>query len=167
MEQHWEKAGNASTLYTLGFDEAVVPDAGVAFLSSDGSDSDRFGTLFKRVEASRYIGKRIRVLFKIKTENAHAAGVWLRIDAAKPMHEYKFTEPEMIDLVQHEEDPVTGSHDWLSRTLVVNVSSDASKISFGIGLRGNGKCWVQEPQLEVVDDSVSVSPGWSLSEIQE
>lgn len=50
-----------------------------------------------------------------------------------------------------------GDNDWVENSLVLDVPEGAVAISYGVALQGNGKVWLNEVNLESVDQSVPVA----------
>lgn len=53
--------------------------------------------------------------------------------------------------------PITGTSDWRSYTVVLDVPAESESISFGVLLAGTGKVWIDNVRFEEVDASVPVT----------
>jgi hypothetical protein len=53
--------------------------------------------------------------------------------------------------------PITGSQDWTQHTVVLDVASDATGVSFGIQLVGKGAVWIDDLAFDVVGADVPVT----------
>jgi hypothetical protein len=52
---------------------------------------------------------------------------------------------------------ISGTTDWTTAEIVLDVPSDAEKLFFGLILDGSGKTWMRELTFEIVDESVAVT----------
>ena len=48
---------------------------------------------------------------------------------------------------------IAGTRDWQRYEIIADVPQNSSSIGFGIVLSGKGQVWLDEVQLEVVDDA--------------
>jgi hypothetical protein len=53
--------------------------------------------------------------------------------------------------------PIKGTADWKRCDVVLDVSSDASAIAFGLLLAGPGQVWFDDLHIEAVDSTVPVT----------
>jgi hypothetical protein len=116
-------------------------------LSSDGAPAiggfaPGFGALVQRVSAAEYAGHRVALSGWLKTRNAEAAGLWLRVNAGATVAAFDNMDDR----------PVTGSEPWTRFTLAVDVPQGASALAFGVRLTGRGTVWSDDLELTIVDE---------------
>ncbi len=89
-------------------------------------------------------GKRIRVAGWVRAEGLTGdAGLWLSVDGGgKPTLAF--------DNVNRR---AARSRDWMWSEVVLDVPSDATTLSFGLGLGAAGQAWVNGLTVEEVDSS--------------
>jgi hypothetical protein len=75
-------------------------------------------------------------------------GLWMRVDAPK-------RRSVSFDNMQNR--PITGTSDWRSYAVVLDVPAESESISFGVLLAGQGRVWIDNVRFEVVDASVPVT----------
>lgn len=154
LPQGWNRTGASPNFYRAGLD----PDAGVALIESlpeyDRLGGNDFCTLMQSVSAEPYIGRRIRLVGEIRTEDAVQGGtIWLRIDGENA-RSLRFD-----NLEGHAGDRgvVKGTTDWVTREIVFDVPDEAASVHFGFFLKGTGSCRARQFSLDVVDETVQVT----------
>ena len=146
----WFLAGSAPQSYETGVDRTVTYSGlPSAYLKSVSSVPPRgFGTVMQSLQANDYRGKRIRFSAQVRSDSvADWAGLWMRVDEGKQVSAF--------DNMQRR--PIQGSANWTPYAVVLDVSSDATGISFGILLTGTGSVWLSGAKFEVVDDQIPVT----------
>jgi len=119
-------------------------------IKSFRSSIDGFGTLMQSFLAEKYSGKRIRLTGYIKSKYVEGwAGLWLRVD--------KENSKQTLAFDNMQDRGITGTTDWKKYEVVLDVSSEASKIAFGVLLHGIGQVWFEKLKFEVVSKSVPVT----------
>ena len=118
-----------------------------ASLTSRSGQADGFGTLMQQIKADEYRGKHVRLTARIKTRNVDGrATLWLRVDGPGNVEDLdNMTAPKRY---------LRGDNDCVQNSLVLNVPDGAVAISYGVGLHGNGKVWLDEVKLEIVDQNI-------------
>lgn len=154
LPQGWIRTGDSHHSYRSGLD----PQSGVALIENL-PDQNRLGdgafcTLMQSVSAEPYLGRRIRLIGEIRTDNAPQGGtIWLRIDGENARN-LRFD-----NLEGHGDDKgvVKGTSDWVTREIVFDVPDEAASVHFGFFLKGMGRCQARRFALDIVDDSVAVT----------
>jgi hypothetical protein len=144
----WHLAGSKPTNYRTGVEEPRegLPSAYLASLSH----SDGFGTLMKSISAVNYAGKRVRFRGWVKSEDVDDwAGLWMRVDTGRKTMNFDNMEDRRI----------TKTTRWQSYDVVLDVPSDATNISFGILLSGDGEVWLKNWSLDVVSADTHTTGG--------
>lgn len=119
-----------------------------AVLRSKQPKADGFATLMQQFRADAYQGKRLRLTASLKAENVHhSAGLWMRVDKDKLILAFD----NMHDR------PITGTRNWQEYQIVLDVSPEATVISFGVLLSGSGAVWVSHPKFDTVPSYVPVT----------
>jgi hypothetical protein len=72
------------------------------------------------------------------------AGLWMRVDKGS----------EVVGFDNMENRAITGTAEWKKYDVVLEVPPDASGVSFGILLSGQGAVWLNDMKFEVVGTEV-------------
>lgn len=147
--EHWVAAGESPKDYSIGLDiKHTVSGKGAKFIRSRSGNANTWGTLMQQISAERYRGQRVRFMAKVKTEKVNDwAGLWMRVD--EPNH---FN----VAFYNSQNKPIKGTTDWQVRSVVLDVSKDASVLSFGVIDSGAGEVWLDDMSLEIVGPEVPV-----------
>jgi len=119
-----------------------------ALLCSTTDAIDGFGTLMQMVHADFCLGKKMRLSAQIKSEVVAWAALWMRIDGA---------DGEILGFDNMQKNPIKGCTDWNYYECVLDVSSGAKAVAFGVLLSGEGKVWFSKVALEPASDDVEVT----------
>ncbi len=134
--------------YQIGVDRSD-PEQPAAFIEATVPAPKQFITLSQTISANVYRAKRVRLKGMIKTKDvASWAGFWLRADDGKN---------KIVAFDNMQRRGISGTTDWTTAEIVLDIPSDAEKLFFGLILDGKGKAWMRELTFEVVDDSVPVT----------
>lgn len=155
MPQSWTVAGNHDkNRYRLGIDPDLPGAALIESRFSRASGIDlaagQFATLMQSVVADAYRGARLSLSASLKTEDADAGTIWLRIDdeAGKVLR--------FDNMMQRQsEGALRGTAGWTPRSIVLDVPMDAASINYGFFLQGHGRCWARAFELVPVDGKVA------------
>jgi len=81
----WSLAGSNPTSYRTGIDKATAYEGRPsAYLQSNASAVDGFGTLMQSIDAANYAGKRVRLRASVESQDVTSwAGMWMRVDKQK------------------------------------------------------------------------------------
>jgi hypothetical protein len=147
----WALAGSNPAHYLVAVDH---PDTGAggasASLTSRSGRADGGGTLMQQIKADEFRGKHVRFTARIKTRDVDGrATLWLRVDG--PGH------VEVLDNMTAPKRYLQGNNDWVENSLVLDVPDGAVAISYGVGLHGNGKVWLDGVKLESVGQNIPVT----------
>jgi len=108
--------------------------------------------LIQRVSAEAWRGKRVRLSGWLQTRDITVGwgGLWMRVDSA--------TKTNLaFDNMPHR--GPRGTTDWARYEVVLDVAEEASVLSFGVVLVGNGTVWADDLMLEEVPRSVPTTAG--------
>jgi hypothetical protein len=147
-----EAWGGGGTGYELALDKAVAhggkQSGRVSLVGKGESGEAAFGTLTQGISAEAFRGQRVRYSGFVRTEGAKdaGAGLWMRVDGAKPGETLAF------DNMHGRE--ITGTTEWKRCEIVLDVPQEAAEIYFGALLAGKGTAWVDDLKIEKVDTSV-------------
>ena len=146
----WHKAGDRPNAYDMDLDPAAsYGGKPSARIKSKDKSIEGFGTLMQTVDADAYRGKRVRLTGNVKTENLDDwTGLWMRVDAANH---------KTIAFDNMQSRPIKGTQNWQPYAVVLDVAPDAEAVAFGILVVGTGTAWLNQAQLEVVDNKVPVT----------
>lgn len=138
----WFLAGSKPANYRTGVDKEMTHEGQPsAYLQSTLSNADGFGTLMQTIDATNYVGNRVRLRASIRSEGVGEwTGLWMRVD--------KQREVVAFDNMQNR--AIRGTQFWNSYDVVLDVPADATSISFGVLLSGPGQVWVNHVTIETV-----------------
>jgi transcriptional regulator with XRE-family HTH domain len=148
----WTKAGSKSKSYEMGLDNSVTKTGKkCAYLKSVDSNVNGFGTIMQKCEAKFYLGKRIKMIGFVKTENVDKwSGMWLRVDS-------KYGgKPLSFDNMSKR--PLKGNSDWTKCEIILNVPQESSTLNFGLLLDGTGMVWFDKISFEIIGDITDEVP---------
>lgn len=145
----WFLAGSDPGSYRIERDTSVVRDGKASGLLASTGPSKGFGTMMQSFQPAEYLGKRVKLSAWVKAQDVQRwAGVWMRVDA-------KDKPSIAFDNMQGR--PIQGTRDWKRYDIVLEVGDNASSLSFGILVEGEGKVWLNSLKFEIVDASVPVT----------
>lgn len=146
VPEGWLLAGSKPKSYESAVDMQTLHDGHVsAYLKSKEPVTEGFGTLMQSVDAKNYAGKRIRFSGTVKADGVQSwAGLWMRVDKGS----------EVVGFDNMENRAITGTAEWKKYDVVLEVPPDASGVSFGILLSGQGAVWLNDMKFEVVGTEV-------------
>jgi tetratricopeptide (TPR) repeat protein len=145
----WFVAGSHPKNYDMGGNPTVKHGSeGVGYIKSKVSDAEGFGTWMTKIEADKYLGKRLRMSGYVKTKEVEDwVGLWMRVDGADGTLSF--------DNMQNR--PIKGTTNWKKYEIVLDVPENSTGIFYGILLGGKGQAWVDGLQLEMVSNEVPVT----------
>lgn len=107
-----------------------------------------FGYLCKSLPANCFIGERIQMRAKVKTDLPDGASVqlWLRVDG-----DWKKRADCFDNMFENR---IKGISEWASHVVTVSVPEKSQKIMYGVLLNGTGTVWLDEIVIESVEEEV-------------
>jgi hypothetical protein len=157
--QGWIVTGHTElTHYRLGLDPAFQ---GVALIESRfGRDSgvdltgDKYAVLMQSIVADAYRGGKVRLIASLKTEDADAGTIWMRVDRA-PGSVVRFDNM----MARNGNGALKGTRGWTTRSIVLDVPDEATSIHFGFFLQGYGRVWAKGFSIQSVSAGVETTAG--------
>ena len=140
----WAGGGPASYKLTLDKSESHT-GAACGRIEGTTPSPGEFGTFTTAVDASNYVGRKVRYTGWIKSDNITDgwAGMWLRIDGAGGLS-------EILGFDNMHDRAITGTTGWKQYTIEMDVPKGAKKIFFGFLLAGNGTLRGDDLKIEAV-----------------
>ena len=133
-----------SSAYTAGKSSASL---------SSIRDTFGWGTLYQFADAKGLQGKRLEFSADIRTADVQrGANLFVRADDEKGNAValdnmwYSYTEDRRDDRLVNR--TITGDTDWTTQHIVLDIPANAAVISYGVGLDGPGKVWIDNALLE-------------------
>ncbi|MFI5459948.1 MAG: hypothetical protein ACHRXM_31395 [Isosphaerales bacterium] len=146
MPKGWFAAGSHPTEYEMGLDPGPGPTQGGAAYIKAGERPEGFATLMQSFKADVYHGKRLRFSAAVRADGIEQwAGLWMRVDGG--------TE-QVLAFDNIENRPITGTRDWETHAVVLDVPEQSSQVALGILLAGAGQVWMAEARMEPVGPDV-------------
>ncbi|MEL6571612.1 MAG: glyoxalase superfamily protein [Pseudomonadota bacterium] len=147
----WKVSGTQARDYSIGLDDSDATGAATIRALDKDAPHVGFATLMQSVVAAPFAGQRLRLRAELKTQDApDAATIWMRMDDASGQTvAFDNMEKRTVDGV------LSGTADWSSREVVLDVPSAAESIHYGFYLRGAGQCWARSFALDAVGDEIA------------
>ena len=144
----WSKAGSEPNSYDMGIEKgAGMNGKNAATVKSIANNIVGFGTLMQYSSAEKFLGKRIRLSGYVKTKDVvKKSCFWLRVERTNSQISLAFDNMQ--------DRPIVGTTDWKKYEIVLDVPSNATKISYGGLLKGTGQIWFYNLAFEIVDNSI-------------
>jgi hypothetical protein len=97
------------------------------------------------VLADTFKGDRVKLTASLRTEDADAASIWMRVDGS-PGHVLRF------DNMMHRkaDGALHGTHGWTERSVVLDLPEDAVSLHYGVLLQGYGRVWARSFKIASV-----------------
>jgi len=145
----WHLAGSKPANYNTGVDKEEIRDGKPsAYLRSVTPNTEGFGTLMQSINASNYIGERVRLRAWVKSQEVNEwAGMWMRVDRGQAAVAFDNMENRAIK----------GTQPWRAYDVVLDVPEGSTGISFGVLLSGAGEVWMNHVVLEEVGKDTMVT----------
>ena len=145
----WMVAGNAPQDYEYGTEAQAGDGSRSAFIKAKPSAEGKgFGTLMQMVSADAYRGSRWKLSARMRTDQAHKAQMWMRVDGP---------DNTMKAFDNMDDRPVTGNTDWKRYEIVLDVPPDSTGVAFGFFLFGTGQVWADDFRFERVSNNTPVT----------
>ncbi len=144
----WHLAGSAPNDFETGVYN-LLNRGSAAFLRSRVDEPAGFGTLMQTFSATDYRGKRLRLSGALKTNDVKIwAGLWMRIDGPAD---------ERLGFDNMSNRRITGSTDWNSHEIVLDVPEQSVAIAFGVLLMGFGEVLIDDIRFDEVGQDIAVT----------
>lgn len=151
-EPGWSISGGARRAYAVHLDPTALRDGHPTVrLAPTGDTGGNYGTWARGLDASPYLGKRVRFTIYTKTQGTtQRADFWARVQAAD--------SPGDGDGLGGHWTYLPPSSDWTRQEIVLDVDRGGSYLNYGVGIAGPGVLWFDAPTVEIVGDDVPVTP---------
>lgn len=145
----WFKTGSKAKSYETGLDISKSKTGKkCAYIKSVDDDIKGFGTLMQTCEARFYLGKRIKMIGYVKTENVkNWSGMWLRVDGVTEEGKRKTLSFDNMN-----NRPIKGDTDWVKCEIIINVPRESKTLNYGVLLNGNGEVYFDRISFEILGD---------------
>lgn len=143
--------------YRLGIDPAAPGTALIEsrFGHDSGVDlSESYAVLMQSIVADTYRGGKVQLTASLKTEEADAGTLWLRVDRA-PGSALRFDNM----MLRKTDGALRGTAGWTNRRIVLEVPDEATSLHFGFFLQGYGRVWARDFHLEAVSGTAETTGG--------
>ena len=140
----WFLAGTAKAAYSAELDDQVRDGTGLSVaVRPSGETHDQYVSLVKNVDATPFVGKKVRVTLRVKTEGLTArAEAWARAQAPdSPIDGPGLGEGKT---------KLDATADMKTYVVELTVKDGARFVQYGVGVAGPGKFWVGHDTIEVV-----------------
>lgn len=146
----WFPAGSNPTEYEMGIDRSTFQNGqSCAYIKSKSPKLKDFGTLMQTINTISYLDKRLQISGYIKSEDVKgSSAMWMRIDG---------DNKQQLGFDNMQGRAIKGTKDWQKYKIVLDIPTNSKSINYGVLLSGEGKVWLDNFQLNVVDKSVPVT----------
>jgi hypothetical protein len=146
----WFWSGEHIQKYRYGTDSQVLHGGKAsAYVNTATAGADEDAGLLQIVSTQAYAGKRISFSAYLKTQNVENwAGLEVQVNDVSG---------NILAEDNMEYNSVSGTTDWKEYNIVVDVPENAFQIRFGPYMKGTGKVWIDDAQLKVVGNDVTVT----------
>lgn len=143
----WQFYGLSQEHYAASIDKEVFyKGSQSARLEATSETAPGSAGIHQMIDAANYRNLRIRFTAFIKARDVEErCGLHLSVSTRS----YPTERDDMSNR------PIKGTTDWQQFSVVVNVSKDSSRISYGVILAGLGTVWLDAAALEIVGDDVA------------
>lgn len=108
-----------------------------------------FGSLMQTIKADNYLGQRVRVSARLKSNAVTSLNIWLRVDGS---------DGKVVGFYNMSDHPVTGTTNWKRFDAVLDVPTSAKTLNYGFFLSGGqGEGWADNFTIEKVGRNVPLS----------
>jgi hypothetical protein len=112
------------------------------------ADPSDFGSFYQDISAQNFRGKRLKLAGFIKTAEVQDwTGLWMRVDGANGVIAFDNMEDRRI----------SGTTEWKSYSVVLDVPEQSKKIRIGFMQAGPGTSWLSNCSFEPVEKTISVT----------
>ena len=147
----WKRTGRpgAITFHTLQLDRQIRHGGSSSLrIQSSSASTSEVGGVNQRFLADDFRARRMRLSGWARIDDATGAGprgtLWMRVDGSA----------EGVPIDNMLDRALSGTADWQRFAIVLDVPSDATRISFGAFLRGAGTLWIDDLEFTAVDHTV-------------
>lgn len=142
----WFKTGSKSKSYEIGLNSSESKTGKkCAFIKSIDDEIVGFGAIMQTCDAKNYLGKQIKMIGYVKTENVdNWSGMWLRVDSKYGGKSLSFDN-------MHNR-PIKGDTDWVRCEIILNVPKESSTLNYGVLLNGTGEVYFDRISFEILGD---------------
>lgn len=148
----WFPAGSNPRDYQMGFvaTEGTLGQEALVIKARPGVGTSGFGTMMQMHPPGEFLGKRVRLSARMKTEGVRTAQLWMRVDGK--------SRSAPLEFYNMDDRPVRGTTGWTRYQIVLDVASDAVAVAYGFFVSGGrGTAWMDDVNLEIVGRDVPVS----------
>jgi hypothetical protein len=141
-----QHAGDRVYRYACDFDR---PFQGKISARLEQTGPQEFGSFIQRISASDYVGKRVKLSGAIRAAKVgeDGGGLFLRIDG----------DSDIILTEDAVSGKTSGTHDWLQKSVVIDVPLNAKVIEIGVTIEALGTIWADHLELALTDSPVTKS----------
>jgi hypothetical protein len=146
MPKGWFASGDAPGRYEMGVDPTLTYKSRACITIKAGPDPTEFAVLAQELKAEAYRGKRVRFSAAIRgAEIENRAALFMRISAE---------DGKLLAFDNMRSRYISGTTDWGTHAVVLDVAEEAESIIFGILLSLKGQVWMADVHLEGVGPEV-------------
>ena len=144
MPEGWARCGPPGPHEVTADDSQSYTGRWSTRITNSDPEAEGFGGLLGRFPHKFVAGKRVRYSGYIRTEDVQgAASLWFRADGGGGAFNNMMLKPEDI---------VAGDNEWSQFSFELDIPEEVTNINFGAFLSGSGTMWVDDLDVEIVDE---------------
>lgn len=138
----WRPARSNTPAFKLGVDRSVFHSGRASgFIEHGPAPAAENGSLMQSFVADPYRGKRVRLTVYLRSKDVQRAFIFMSVQSNDSAIAYANTN-------QH---ALTENSDWTPFQITLDIPGNSRNIDFGVAMRGQGKVWIDDCKLEIVD----------------
>ena len=152
LPEGWMRSGNRPERFEMGRAKRDGEQVAAIRLKAGEEHGDAFGTLMQTIKANDFRGKRVALSAQIASDDVSGGvTIWMRADdAGKQAVAFDNLESAPVG-----EGTITGTSDWVQRSVVLDIPDTAETLNFGFYLRGGGTAWCRNVSVAEADEPVT------------
>jgi hypothetical protein len=155
VDSNWIARGTRPQDYRMGIGTTAGSLGPEAFVirAKPGVTSSlaEYGTMMQMHKPGPFLGKRLKLTARMKSEGVQRVQMWLRVDGKRgpgaPLSFYNMRDR-----------PVRGTSDWKTYEIVLDVPEESVAVAYGFFVGGGrGTAWMDGLTLETVGNNVPIT----------
>jgi len=163
--RYWMPMGRSanSTYHVSGYGDPLNPSGATLHINADKIDNHLFGSVAHVVDAAAFKGHRVTFAASLNVRDAaQGAELWLRADGADHARGALAIANSPILLSQVPADAPANTQD---RQVSIDVPNEATRLFFGLILKGKGEVTASHARLNMGEHVVEVRPQILLDQV--
>ena len=149
LPKAWTKSGTWAGSYTMEIKaNEGINESKAIVLESVGKDIYGSGAVIQTINARNYLGKRVKLSAFIRTENVKDFACLI----LSPQNKIDDFWNNSFNNSEDKKTFLQGSHAFKKIESYLNVSDNAGNLVIGAMIKGEGKIWIDNINLEIIEN---------------